>query len=55
VIKLKQMTIFYDVPGEAGYFMNGEDYGFNALSFLLTGHCEKRAALLGCAVLTIIE
>ena len=36
VIKLKQMTSFYDVPGEAGYFMNGEDYGFNALSFLLT-------------------
>ena len=25
VIKLKQMTSFYDVPGEAGYFMNGED------------------------------
>jgi len=36
VIKLKQMTSFYDVPGEAGYFMNGEDYGFDALSFLLT-------------------
>jgi len=36
VIKLKQMTSFYDVPGEAGYFMNGEDYGFDALSFILT-------------------
>ena len=36
VIKLKQMTSFYDVPGEAGYFMNGEDYGFDGLSFILT-------------------
>ena len=30
------MTSFYDVPGEAGYFINGEDYGFDALSFILT-------------------
>ncbi len=36
VVQLKQMTSFYDVPGEAGYFMNGEDYGFGALSFILT-------------------
>ncbi len=36
VIKLKQMTSFYDVPGEAGYFINGEDYGFDGLSFILT-------------------
>ena len=36
VVKLKQMTSFYDVPGEAGYFINGEDYGFDALSFILT-------------------
>jgi mannose-6-phosphate isomerase-like protein (cupin superfamily) len=36
VVRLKQMTSFYDVPGEAGYFMNGEDYGFDALSFILT-------------------
>jgi mannose-6-phosphate isomerase-like protein (cupin superfamily) len=36
VIRLKQMTSFYDVPGEAGYFMNGEDYGFDGLSFILT-------------------
>jgi hypothetical protein len=35
VVKLKQMTSFYDVPGEAGYFINGEDYGFDALSFIL--------------------
>ena len=31
VVKLKQMTSFYDVSGEAGYFINGEDYGFGAL------------------------
>ena len=36
VIRLKQMTSFYDVPGEAGYFINGEDYGFDGLSFILT-------------------
>ena len=36
VIRLKQMASFYDVPGEAGYFMNGEDYGFDGLSFILT-------------------
>ena len=36
VIRLKQMRSFYDVPGEAGYFMNGEDYGFEGLSFILT-------------------
>jgi len=36
VIRLKQMTSFYDVPGEAGYFMSGEDYGFDGLSFILT-------------------
>ena len=34
--KFGQMTSFYDVPGEAGYFMNGEDYGFDSLSFILT-------------------
>ena len=32
VIRLKQMTSFYDIPGEAGYFMSGEDYGFDGLS-----------------------
>jgi hypothetical protein len=36
VIRLKQMTSFYDVPGEAGYLMSGEDYGFDGLSFILT-------------------
>ena len=36
VIKLEQMTSFYDVPGEAGYFINGEEYGFDSLSIILT-------------------
>jgi len=35
-IKLEQMTSFYDVPGEAGYFINGEDYGFESLSIIMT-------------------
>jgi mannose-6-phosphate isomerase-like protein (cupin superfamily) len=35
-IKLQQMTSFYDVPGEAGYIVNGEDYGFESLSFVMT-------------------
>jgi mannose-6-phosphate isomerase-like protein (cupin superfamily) len=35
-LKLKQMSSFYDVPGEAGYFIDGEDYGFDSLSFILT-------------------
>ena len=34
--KLEQMSSFYDVPGEAGYLINGEDYGFDSLSFILT-------------------
>lgn len=36
VIKLDQMTSFYDVPGEAGYLVSGRDYGFDGLSFILT-------------------
>jgi mannose-6-phosphate isomerase-like protein (cupin superfamily) len=36
VIKLQQMTSFYDVPGEMGYLMSGRDYGFDGLSFVLT-------------------
>jgi mannose-6-phosphate isomerase-like protein (cupin superfamily) len=35
-IKLQQMTSFYDVPGEAGYLINGGDYGFESLSFIMT-------------------
>ena len=30
------MTSFTDAPGEAGYFMNGADHGFESLSFILT-------------------
>jgi mannose-6-phosphate isomerase-like protein (cupin superfamily) len=36
VIKLENMSSFYDVPGEAGYFMDGADHGFDSLSFILT-------------------
>ena len=36
VIKLENMTSFYDVPGEFGHMVNGEDYGFDSLSFILT-------------------
>jgi mannose-6-phosphate isomerase-like protein (cupin superfamily) len=36
VIKLEQMTAFYDVPGEAGYFIDGDDYGFEAISIIMT-------------------
>jgi mannose-6-phosphate isomerase-like protein (cupin superfamily) len=35
-VKLKQMSSFYDVPGEAGIFIDGEDYGFESLSFIMT-------------------
>lgn len=35
-VKLENMTSFYDVPGEAGYFMNGADHGFESLSFIMT-------------------
>lgn len=36
VIKLKHMKEFYDVPGEFGYIAEGNKYGFNALSFVLS-------------------
>jgi mannose-6-phosphate isomerase-like protein (cupin superfamily) len=36
VIRLEQMTSFYDVPGETGFFINGEDYGFSSLSIIVT-------------------
>lgn len=36
VVRLKQMKSFYDVPGEFGHLMDGEDYGFESLSFILT-------------------
>lgn len=36
VVRLNQMKSFYDVPGEFGHMMDGEDYGFESLSFILT-------------------
>lgn len=35
-IKLEQMGSFYDVPGEAGSFLEGENYGFESLSVIMT-------------------
>jgi len=35
-VRLNQMKSFYDVPGEFGHMMDGEDYGFESLSFILT-------------------
>jgi mannose-6-phosphate isomerase-like protein (cupin superfamily) len=36
VVRLTQTKTFYDVPGEFGHMMDGQDYGFEALSFILT-------------------
>ena len=36
VIKINQMSSFYDKPGEFGYAIHGGDYGFDGLSFVLT-------------------
>jgi mannose-6-phosphate isomerase-like protein (cupin superfamily) len=36
VFKPNQMTSFYDVPGEFGHAMEGADYGFKSLSFIVT-------------------
>ena len=35
-IKPENMTRFYDHPGEAGFFAMGDEYGFDALSFIIT-------------------
>jgi len=32
----RQMTSFYDVPGEYGYIVSGDTYGFEGLSFIIT-------------------
>jgi mannose-6-phosphate isomerase-like protein (cupin superfamily) len=32
----RQMTSFYDVPGEYGYIVDGRAYGFEGLSFIIT-------------------
>jgi mannose-6-phosphate isomerase-like protein (cupin superfamily) len=36
VVKINQMSSFYDKPGEFGYAIHGEEYGFDHLSFVLT-------------------
>jgi mannose-6-phosphate isomerase-like protein (cupin superfamily) len=36
VFKPNQMISFYDVPGEFGHAMEGANYGFKALSFIIT-------------------
>src|SRR5206468_7301010 len=35
VFKLNQMISFYDVPGEFGHAMEGAQYGFESLSFII--------------------
>ena len=34
VIRINQMSSFYDKPGEFGYAIHGEDYGFDRLSIV---------------------
>jgi mannose-6-phosphate isomerase-like protein (cupin superfamily) len=36
VFKPNQMISFYDVPGEFGHAMEGAQYGFESLSFIIT-------------------
>ena len=36
VFKPNQMISFYDVPGEFGHAMEGGEYGFRSLSFIIT-------------------
>ncbi len=36
LFKFENLSSFYDVPGEAGYIMFGEDYGFDSLSVIVT-------------------
>jgi mannose-6-phosphate isomerase-like protein (cupin superfamily) len=36
VFKPNQMSSFYDVPGEFGHAMEGANYGFKGLSFIIT-------------------
>jgi mannose-6-phosphate isomerase-like protein (cupin superfamily) len=35
-ISPRQMTSFYDVPGEYGYIVSGRTYGFEGLSFIIS-------------------
>ena len=36
VIKINQMSSFYDKPGEFGYAIHGDQYGFDRVSLVLT-------------------
>jgi mannose-6-phosphate isomerase-like protein (cupin superfamily) len=36
VFRFSQLTSFYDVPGEFGHMLEGRQYGFEALSFIIT-------------------
>lgn len=36
LFNFEQLTTFYDVPGEFGYFMLGAEYGFESLSVIVT-------------------
>lgn len=36
VFGMENLTSFYDVPGEFGYFMPGAEYGFESLSIVVT-------------------
>ena len=36
VIGFKQMGSFYDVPGEFGHYVDGEEYGFKSLSIIMS-------------------
>jgi mannose-6-phosphate isomerase-like protein (cupin superfamily) len=59
VFKPDQMTSFYDAPGEFGHAMEGANYGFKSLSFIITEtqpgggpslhvhECEEAHVLLG--------
>lgn len=36
IVRPDQMRPFYGPPGEFGYYIDGEDHGFERLSFILT-------------------
>jgi mannose-6-phosphate isomerase-like protein (cupin superfamily) len=36
VFRFSQLTSFYDVPGEFGHILEGRQYGFESLSFIVT-------------------
>ncbi len=36
IFTMSQLWTFYDVPGEFGHFLEGQHYGFEALSLIVT-------------------